>query len=469
MERQSSTDLSIPPVASVNSSFIMGEVPGKTFVGAWRVKTDAEPLQAPASLLLKTEATVSAQVAGNRITEVFLRDNTDGHVILVGSFKNGAALSIEDFGDRINEERGGPVDLTYFAYMAPQGAYDAACLKEGGSTSAGYCSFAGKQIARKDLGTQHLSAQGQSLRVISWNLGNVAQSCSTSTGGANYNFKLCYTSTLRRISDQILGFEQARKPDILFFQEVWHGDCRYTSESWYGTYMNQRLCASNARQVNALELILGPSGSRYNYRCTAKEVIPATGLVVNGYECVAVNVNVLKFSALSPTQPENVGVHPNCEAVDSTRNYKGRDTGYQVANVTRLSGGNALTLINAHLSGTVDKECRQRQLSELETNTYTAGKPFTLLAGDWNTEPTNDSTVGGQAYRETFAGPWTSATPTLASSVDDPTQDTAFYVHDALALDHVLSNSFTGSCTRGPNFDGTDHTWTDCSVGAQAF
>lgn len=453
----------IPPVAEVNSSFIMGEVPGRSLLGVWHITSDAQDLRTPATLRLKPQGALGAQQASQTVSEVFVRDNVSGRITIVGTFTDGASLDIEDFGDRINEIDAS-IDLTYFAYRAPTAAYNATCAREGGSTAFGYCSFAEKKITGgKGLRSQSLRAQSQYLRTISWNLGNVAQSCSASTGGANYNFKLCYTSTLRRISDQILKFEQTYKPDIIMFQEVWHGDCRYTGESWYGTYGNQRLCASNAPRGHAIYQILGSSGSRYHISCTPTEDVPGARLVVNGYECIAVDIGVLRFTATN-------SLRTACEAYDSTRNYLGRDTGYQVAQVTRSwSGGNELTLVNAHLSGTVDEACRQAQLQTLESSSLTLNQPFNLFAGDWNTEPLNDSTVGGQAFREVFSGPWTSYSSTLAQTLDIPNQDTAFYVHDNLALDHVMSNTFTGNCVRGSSFEGTDHTWTDCSLNSSSF
>lgn len=471
----------IPPVAGVNSSFIMGEVPGKTFMGAWTITTTAEKLNAPATLTLKPETGLSGQAAKERVTEVFVRDNTDGHVIVVGTFKGDAQLAIEDFGDRINEARGKTVDLTYFAYSAPLSAYNETCIAQGGITTYGYCSFSTKQSSGKtSLKGQALKSQGgvltsQSLylRNISWNLGNVASSCSTTTAGANYNFKLCYSSTVRRISDQILAFEQTYKPDIIMIQESFNGRCDYTSESFYGNYINQRLCADGVPRVNAMQMIFGPSGTRYNWACTDTENLPNSQAVVNGYECVALDAGYFKFAPYTFFNPPNTALHPSCvDAPDYSRNFLGRDTGYQVTNIKSIyNPTNTLTVVNAHLAGTNASACRSAQLLGLEDSYLTNGQTYRLFAGDWNTEPLNDSTIGGQNFREVFSGPWASYSSTLGRAIDNVTDFTAYYGSGFynLALDHVMSNTFTGSCTRGSNFDGTDHTWTDCRLSSSSF
>lgn len=447
--------IAVPPVDEVNSSFIMSAVPDKVYLGAWRVRASTPGLMAVARLLLKG---ASPAPAGS-VTETFVQDNTDGHVVLVSSFRDDQPFSFEDFGDRLSEleRRGKRADLTFFAYRSSWTSYSTACLALGGGLEFGYCSFANKRVVPK-LGAQQ--SLGMYQQVWSSNWGNVAQSCGAYTQGANYQYKLCYQSTERRVSDALLAIERNRKPDILLIQETWMGDCRYTPESTYGTSINPRLCAPNTAGTPAINRVLGFYGSRYKWDCTNTQVIPSQNLVVNGYECVAWNPMYWDIV----TREE---FHPNCETADPNVNYRGRDTGFHIVGLRSYgyNGGGVLKAVTAHLAGTDDPNCRATQINALASLIRGRAPAFYLLGGDFNTDPLNDSTAGGNAFRSAFAGSWGTPAGAIGTLVDDPRQPTASYVGGYTpSLDHVITNAFTGGCSRGGSIDGLDHIWTLCNL-----
>lgn len=471
----------IPAVNEVYSSYIMHDVPGKAALGAWRVVTDVHDLKGPASLKLDRPAQLQTQATTPTTTEVFVKDNRTGTIDVVGTFPESSNLVLDDFGDLINERRrkdlsAASVDLTYFAYSAPTKDYQATCVSEGGEIvqPQEYCSFANKRLSASMRASSIRPQALSNMRIVSWNLGNVAQSCSTATAGANYNYKLCYVQTERRISDQILAFEQTKKPDVIFFQEIWHGDCRYTPESWYGTYVNQRLCASNVpgNDQNTLNRILG---WRYYTHCTPTEDIPADNLVVNGYECVAINPDTLQANWNQPYSPGGFpydSLHPSCTSnPDINHNYLGRDTGYAYYNAVPINSTNGpnIILVTGHLAGINLTDCRMAQLNELRNKAPFNSSPYALFAGDWNTDPNASGDPASSTMRSVFAGAWGAPTGNIGTEIDDPTQPTAFYANGNQNLDHVFGRGFTGQCTRGPNFDGTDHTFTDCTVSAATY
>ena len=92
------------------------------------------------------------------------------------------------------------------------------------------------------------------------------------------------------------------------------------------------------------------------------------------------------------------------------------------------------------------------------------GKPSPnqlLIGGDFNTEPFNDTTPAGLSYRNIFSQFGEVRDPTkLAYGIDDSRQITAA----GKALDHVLSNLVSGSCTRLGSFYHTDHLRTVCDL-----
>lgn len=383
---------------------------------------------------------------------------------VVGTFPGQSEVVLDDFGDlvreRMDKTNGSAVNLTYFAYSAPLSDYKATCESEGGELMEPqqYCSFRNKKLTAPSIKAQSVAG----MRVVSWNLGNVAQSCGTASLGANYNYKLCYTSTERRISDQLLAFEQTGKPAVIFFQEVWHGDCRYTSESWYGTYINQRLCAStvSGNNLNALARILG---GRYNYACTPTENVPADQLVVNGYECVAVDPNQMRLNSSAPGGLMG-SFHPACAPVDMAHNYMGRDTGYFYLNAVPVGSNSNVLLTTAHLAGIPNNDCRRTQLASLQGSQPFVNAGYAIYAGDWNTDPMADGDPVSPQMRTTFSGVWGGTGYPLGNEIDNPYEPTAFYTWGTNNLDHVFARGFSGSCVRGPNFDGTDHTFTDCRL-----
>ncbi|SMB81658.1 hypothetical protein [Deinococcus hopiensis] len=56
----------------------------------------------------------------------------------------------------------------------------------------------------------------------------------------------------------------------------------------------------------------------------------------------------------------------------------------------------------------------------------------------------------------------------VASLIDAGNTPSARYVWGTLALDHVLSNSFTGNCAVRGYYDGTDHALVDCQLSTSA-
>lgn len=468
----------IPPVNVVNSRFLMGEVPGRQSLGAWRVLSDARDLSLRGQLTLDrplgTQGLVDAQ------TEVFVRDNLTGEVDIAGTFPGQSGLVLDDFADLLARKgrtrSGQATDLTYFAYTAPMVAYAETCRLQGGKITGTqqYCSFADKKITPR-LSSQAISKQSiGNFRTVSWNLGNVAQSCGLASGGANYNYKICYSSTERSVSDQILSMEQFQKPAVIFFQEIWHGDCRYTPESYYGTYTNQRLCAStvSSNTLNTLARILGVY--RYFWRCSAPEDLPADLLVVNGYECVAIDSSVFNMNYAFPASAGSVygEYHPPCDTAsqDPNHDWEGRDTGYFYMNVTPVASPSSnIMLVSSHLVGVNNSSCRSVQINALQRFSPLVSQPFNLMGGDWNTNPLSSADPAAPTMRNAFGGSWGEPAGAIGTLLDDPNEPTAFYTTGNQNLDHVMGRGFGGYCVRGPNFNGTDHTFTSCQTSAPGY
>jgi Endonuclease/Exonuclease/phosphatase family len=450
--------LKLPPVNNVNSSFIIGDVPGKKFAGGWNIKVKASKFTAPADLTVNRANVLSGQALNSTITEMFMKDNATGSISLAATFLNNQPLKLESFADLTNElmaaKQGSDADITLFAYTAPQDKYDGVCIKEGGTTKYQACSFADKVLPDK-ITTQAISG----IQTISWNIGNVAITCNA------YAFKLCYRSTERAVSDQFLSLEQSGgKPDVIFIQEIFNDACTYIPETnVLVNNFNPRLCSSPS-STTTLSHILGAPGVRYNYYCTVRELVASQ--YINGYECIAVKVG-------SPIVLTGQGyqIHPACENNPNTAtNYLGRDTGalFLYASLN----GKPLNLGSVHLTGTNKPDCRKIQIDKIKADPQNHPRPR-IIAGDFNTEPFNDSTLGGIAFRDDFTsngfGYWASVAPTYGTIIDDAHQSTAYYVGYSPALDHVISDSFTGSCSRGGNFNGTDHVWTRCYLNSGSF
>ena len=445
----------IPPVNTVNSSYIMGETPGAKLVSAWRVQVKAPTFQQGAKLSIEPPAAMQSQSNGERdVTEIFLHDNVRGTDALVGTYRGDVPLDITDFADRVNEELGQEVDFTYTAYRSTWANYVKACQKQQGDTELGYCSFRNKEVTIKKLAAQGVY---RSMRALSWNVGNVAMTCDS------YKYKVCYQATERRISDQILNLEQSGRFDFIFLQEMWHGNCDAAGigTSWWSSWVNPRLCDDPTRGTPSINRILG---SRYNSTCTQPAYDPSKGFT-NGFECVAVDQNKYYYQNLAALGNAQ-GYHPQCPSkpIDSV------DTGFQVVQVGLYGSSTPLMLINTHLAGTTSSPCRASQIEQLAYELRLRGKPYHLMAGDFNTEPYNDSTEGGGAFRYHFYTPMqTQAVDPVSGLLDAGNQPTAYYVWGSPSLDHVLSNAFNGSCGSGYDFDGTDHTWTVCELNSSVF
>jgi len=433
----------LPPVQNVYSSYVIGDVPGRVPTGVWRVQVSAPKFEDTATLNVQRADGLKAQDLNQTITEMFVKDNIGGDISLVGTYLNDAPLDVESFPDRVNEELGGPVDLTYFTYTASKADYDAECKRQGGDVDLGYCSFRNKNVR-----SQNLQLQSLDLRMISYNVGNVAVSCQA------YRYKICYQSTERKVADQILALEQSGKPMVVMLQEMWHGDCSQISTSWWRSWSNPRLCDGATRGRPSVERILG---NRYRYSCTQTENIGGT--IRNGYECTGIDPWQIDFTNTAYLGDAR-GYHPECVG------GAGVDTGYQVTEVVRFQSGQRFLLVNTHLSGTTDNECRAAQINDLSNSLRSRGNPINLIAGDFNTEPYNDVYAGGVAFRRNFYTPWYpgEAINPVAQLIDSGNMPSARYVWGSPALDHVLSNSFSGNCLFRGYYDGTDHALVDCQL-----
>lgn len=439
----------LPPVAVVNSSYVIGQTPGVQAAGGWRVKANVPEFRDVATLTLNS-ATLRVQ-SGEMITELFVRNEDTGDISLVGTYRQQASLVVESFADQLNELRG-DADLTYFALTAPLKNYVSECKEQGGDTDLGYCSFRNKVLpspARPALGAQALTPQaGTPLNVVSYNIGNVAVSCSA------FRYKVCYQSTERKISDQILSNEYTYgKPAVVFLQEAWHGDCRNIGSSW--NWGNPRLCNEPTRGVRSADRILG---NRYSTVCTT--VTAANNDPRNGYECTGIDTNQVYWMNTNYIgAPDGSGLHPFCASTD-----KWQDTGFQVTRIGRPLG-DPIVLVNTHLAGTVDNACRADQIRGLATELRSLGKPTALIAGDFNTEPYNDSKEGGIQFRREFVTPFQyEAVDPVGFMIDPGNVPSTRYVYGTPALDHAVAYGLNGSCAFDYYYDGTDHALMRCSV-----
>ncbi len=417
----------------------MGLVPGKTFAGAWRVEMNGGRFRQDASALLTLRSkNISSTSAVPSVTELFVQGPRG--VTLVGTFPTGEAFGLPDFAQRLNLEKSDR-RLTYVAYTATKTAYERTCTEQGGDTLLGYCSFRNKVLPAK------LNTQSLSMNAWTWNIGNVAGTCSS------YKFKVCYQGTERRISDQILSFEQTYgKPGVLFLQEQWHGDCNGAglSTTWY--FWNPQLCDNPTRGTPSWIRILG---NRYAVRCTSTNY---AGGLTNGFECVAINSALFYFINDTYLGAPS-GYHTPCSA----------DTGFQVVRVASVASNVPLILANTHLTGADNPACRAEQIRTLATDLRNLNYPRVLFAGDFNTEPYNDGTSGAISFRTNFVTASGGAVSPVATMIDPGNLASAGYFYGNVALDHVLSNTFTGSCAVSPAFDGTDHRLMRCSLQSPAY
>ena len=454
--------LTIPPVNNVNSSFIIGDVPGKKFAGGWNIKVKAPKFTAAADLTVNRANGLGAQALSSTITEMFIKDNATGSVSLAATFLNDQPMKLENFADLTNElladRKGSDADLTLFAYTAAQDKYDSVCIKEGGTTKYQACSFAEKILPAR-IGPQTV----RGLQTVSWNLGNVAITC-----GA-YNYKLCYRTTERSISDQFLSFEQSfGKPDVIFVQEIFNSACTYIPEgNPFINGFNPRLCSPPVPNTTVMTRIFGAPGVRYNYYCTARVLV--ANQYINGTECTAVSIG-----SLVRLTGQGYHLNPACDGNPNPNlgtNYLGRDTGVFYVYATLV--GKLLNLGNVHLIGTNQPGCRATQINAIRDDRF-LHTPSRIVGGDFNTEPFNDTTTGGAAFKNNFSsnefGYWPSATPGYGTVIDNARQSTAYYAAGySPSLDHFISDSFTGFCTRGSNFNGTDHVWTRCFLNTTSY
>jgi hypothetical protein len=468
--------LRIPPVDGVNSSFIMGEVPDKKFVGAWQVKTSGPQFTGGAALTVNGPSMEKS--SSDTITELFSQNNTTGKVDLVGTYLSDQPIKIDNFSDLINDLKKNKQDtgLTFFAYSSSQTNYNKTCADQGGTTKYQSCSFAEKVLP---TATVKSTRAVSNMRMLSWNVGNVAVTC------VQYIYKDCYRVTERKISDVILGLEQTGgTPEVILLQELWHGNCKYQNENnWFTNYFNPRLCAPGLAGTSSIERILGAQGVRYNYMCSNTADLPNEpvtgqfgnieryGLVLNGYECVAVRARgEIQLNYTYSVQPSCVGTNP-----DMNTNYLGRDVGVVMASARYR--GLPLTLGSVHLTGIDKPDCRAVEIDTLRKDELALHPAHRLIAGDFNTEAMPytfpfihaDGTAGGAAFRNAFSGVWGTPQNAYGKVLDNVFEPTAFYPGYTPSLDHVISDAFTGFCTRGIDIGGTDHTWTDCRLSSSYY
>jgi len=446
------TALPVPPVDGVNARFLMNEVPGRTVVAALRLRYDGGQLGGPSTLRL--ESALSASADADSVTEAFKLDEVSGVTELVGAWHGREPVVIPDLSETLEHARADGTQVRSLKVVflrARQSAYDRTCRAQGGDPAPGWCSFANKPVAPR-VGPQVVRTD---TRVISWNIGNIAYTC-----GGGYNQKVCYIATLRRIADTFSSLEQSGKPGIILLQEMWHGRCTYNTDT-----DTSKLCSSayNYHTAESIIPILGLYGLRYAWRCTNPVDVPSASLVINGYECIAVDPAQYTLQG-----GDSQVVQPSCVPnPDPTSKYQGRDTGFQIATVFPVAHNTLpIKVINGHLAGTNASDCRATELNALNQTTGVRIPVSNLIGGDFNTDPRGDTSAGGTVFNAIFT-PFGSAPyddTRLAKQLDDPSQTTAYYYGYYPSLDHVLSDRMGGTCSRGPQYDGTDHVYTDCRL-----
>jgi len=284
--------------------------------------------------------------------------------------------------------------------------------------------------------------------VLLANVGNSNVSCQP------YAFKLCY----QQVEDRIAANIQAHGPDIVALIEVLPVERCATAYAGLPEPDPQKVCAQTHEVEHQARRLVGPG---YAIACDARF----------GWDCVAAKDATVLLDEAAPGTVEPNGL-ATAEAIE------GCDPGFTVnVAIANVTGVGAFRVVLAHpdsgfTSGEAGTACRVAQLEQA----FVLAEGPTLLVGDMNMDPYRasgsdvalwDANVGeGARFRyhsgiaenaadpfpTYFMGESSNLLPTgaLLPTVEDPSG-----VFARQTLDHVVSDSFFGTCATLGEAEGT--------------
>ncbi len=448
--------------------YFIDEVPKSRVTKAFKVRTNFSAQSNPASLIIKnendSEKAKDEKENESKIQHIFSQAKGSSKLNLASTGRSGSPIILSGFLNTIGKSRPNePSEAMFYEIDASEKRYLQHCLSVGGDPSPGWCnliSVPAKQSVENTITVQAVSA---TLKVLSWNLGNddiFGAGCSFSS----YKVKLCSITTEVAATNELsrLYKSTTERPDVILFQELWHGRCNYITDSNV-----DRVCGLASRKIgfsHQIKLLLQNS---YVYRCATPRDTGSSW--EDGYECVA--LNPAKFSFLDGTTDIFAGVtalRPVCNALNP-----GIDTGFTSVKANYIGSTRPITFVTTHLAAPPYIGCRADQILNLRTTFLAPSPNLLLIGGDFNTEPFNDFTAAGDEFKRTFSQFGEFRDPSkMAHTLDNSREITTSTIINAivpitvsqLALDHVLSNLFSGTCARGAVFLGTDHVRTICTL-----
>lgn len=284
------------------------------------------------------------------------------------------------------------------------------------------------------------------LTMLTANVGNLSLRCH------RYKYKLCHVEVEKRLAHSI----QLLRPHVIGLQEVVHpSQCTHFIER-----NHKRVCwqeETETSKYQARRLV----GDAYSIICDPR----------NGYECIAVRVDVGEILGCPIGALFDGGGRLDVVG-------KGCDPGFTCLVAEAHIYQQKISIINAHLHSR-NPACRLfaiRQMFEgLDQSPALAGDNYTLILGDFNMDPYRDSDEGARLWQRFVGLPGSDKPFRYHSGIAEhnPPYYTARFLHKRRTLDHVVSNFATGvgiTLGESPGTErldggyGTDHRALLCTL-----
>ena len=196
----------------------------------------------------------------SNIVHVFSNFRKSHSVQLAGTGRTPGSISMTGFLTFMEASPESGSIGQFFPVSVSTQKYESACIKKGGGFSPGWCALGinppppDKLENTQDFPNESNIGVSQpnntsiqplaislGLRVLSWNVGNDDL---IGCGFPGYKVKLCYLSDEIAINTYLKQiWNTSTRPDIILFQEVWHGRCAYVPDTDAG-----RVCGIPSRK-----------------------------------------------------------------------------------------------------------------------------------------------------------------------------------------------------------------------------
>ena len=249
---------------------------------------------------------------------------------------------------------------------------------------------------------------GESLRVLSANIGNNDLRCS------RYVFKLC----LKPVEDRVRESVRALAPEVVALQEIsTAAQCEKKREG-----NPKKICApqDRAEAEEQTRRILGPDYT--------------IALAKGRYEAIAVKVSAGTIQGCAPGAI--------CWTEFLPELPQGCDPGFSVSAVDAVLKGRAVRLVNVH-PDSIKRGCRTLELQQAFA---LASGPRNLMLGDWNTDPYHRKGEDVDAWKDGVAEHHFTVHSGIAEHDPPYLTDLVPWPWPDKTLDHVLSDFAQGTC-----------------------